>query len=651
MAYGRVPEYHRANLGSFGRVQRLSNMFAGATKVNTATVTASALDVAAKIATDEVKESENLIQKAFFEQSRLNVESGMASLASKYKFDVEGFEKAVNEDRTKLLGEIPSKNTTAYASMFDSYKNHYRQAIVRNQQKQQEETIKASFLTANKKYFDDAVRFARTGNEDLIQENVKNYMENRELLFKQGFVSPEAYVKMGEDLADNVELQKNLGIFDTVMPQGDEAVFNYLNNFEQRNDMSIDRRDRFASAMAAEYNSYKARHAVQQAEYRKQAGFVIDALNNGLEPQIDIAGLENSLKMSGDIDSLKKLQTAVSLSQDVKSFVKLSPGQMTSLLEENRNNIKTEYDLARFNALQKTYASAVKELSEDPLNFALSRNVVQDKGFDAANPEAVTVRLENGRFLKEKYNLPYVPVMTKAEGEAAGKMIAMGDYQSNAAFLGQIYQSFGEDAEQVFELVGKKNPEFAQAASVFLANPDTALGILHGASIVKNQKEFVPKADDFNKAYYDLIGLDVFDALKSEDQAHIKDSVYVYAAKLNYDKGNTDKTVDDEVLEKAVKDVLGDVAEIDRDGWFAGSIKVIAPQGVTADNFETWFSQLEDEKLKGAYTALGYSVSAQKLRESGRLFWVGDRKYQIKIDDWLLLNEDGTPFVLTYDGE
>lgn len=44
-------------------------------------------------------------------------------------------------------------------------------------------------------------------------------MDNRELLFKQGFVSPEAYVKMGEDLADNVELQKNLGVLIPLCPR------------------------------------------------------------------------------------------------------------------------------------------------------------------------------------------------------------------------------------------------------------------------------------------------------------------------------------------------------------------------------------------------------------------------------------------------
>ncbi len=649
--YGRVPEYHRANFGNLGRIQRMSNAFAGAGKINRAGVVAEALLGAAGIAAEKARESEDMIQKAFFEQSRMNVESGLASLASKYKFDAEGFDKAVDENRSRLLGEVPEKKAIEYAAMFDGYKNHYRQAIVRNQQTQQEETLKASFLTANKKYFDDAVRFARAGREDLLQENVRNYMDNRELLFKQGFVSPEAYVKMGEDLADNVELQKNLGVFDTVMPQGDEAVFNYLDNFERRTDMSIARRDKFSAAMAAEYNSYKARHAVKLAETRKQAGFVVDALNKGLEPQVDIAALETELKAAGDLDGLKKLQTAVGLSQDVKAFVRMSPDQMSSLLADSRDNIRSEYDLARFSTLKTTYDEAMRELRDDPLDFAISRGIVQDSGFDAGNPEALALRLENGRFVKEKYKLNYVPVITKAEGDAVGRMIETNGYQENSAYLGQVYQSLGDEAWQFFDVVGRKNPEFAQAASVYKNSPETASGILQGAEILKEQKEYAPKKEDFDKAYYDLIGQDVFSMLRPEDQANIKNSVYAYAAKLNSDNGVVDNTVADDVLEKSVRDVLGEKVDIDRDGFWTGGFTTIAPQGVSADDFELWFSGLADERLKGAYTAAGYSVSAGTLKERGTLLWAGDRKYLSRVDDWLLLNEDGTPFVLDYDGE
>ena len=50
-------------------------------------------------------------------------------------------------------------------------------------------------------------------------------------------------------------------------------------------------------------------------------------------------------------------------------------------------------------------------------------------------------------------------------------------------------------------------------------------------------------------------------------------------------------------------------------------------------------------------TAAGLSVSAETLKERGTLLWAGDRKYLVKVDDWLLINEDGMPFVLDYDGE
>lgn len=534
--------------------------------------------------------------------------------------------------------------------MFDGYKNHYRQAIVRNQQTQQEETLKASFLTANKKYFDDAVRFARAGREDLLQENVRNYMDNRELLFKQGFVSPEAYVKMGEDLADNVELQKNLGVFDTVMPQGDEAVFNYLDNFERRTDMSIARRDKFSAAMAAEYNSYKARHAVKLAETRKQAGFVVDALNKGLEPQVDIAALETELKAAGDLDGLKKLQTAVGLSQDVKAFVRMSPDQMSSLLADSRDNIRSEYDLARFSTLKTTYDEAMRELRDDPLDFAISRGIVQDSGFDAGNPEALALRLENGRFVKEKYKLNYVPVITKAEGDAVGRMIETNGYQENSAYLGQVYQSLGDEAWQFLTRSAAKS---GIRSGGLCLQKQSGNGFRHssGGRNPEGTEGICSEKEDFDKAYYDLIGQDVFSMLRPEDQANIKNSVYAYAAKLNSDNGVVDNTVADDVLEKSVRDVLGEKVDIDRDGFWTGGFTTIAPQGVSADDFELWFSGLADERLKGAYTAAGYSVSAGTLKERGTLLWAGDRKYLARVDDWLLLNEDGTPFVLDYDGE
>lgn len=650
---GRVPEYFTNGLQSVIQAPRLSSNAPVVMAKSLTGVIGDAAGDAALLMLHEAKKEQKIAEDRALEETSLTVDKGLASLANKNRLDPEKFNSAAEEEKNKWLAEVPKERQEDYLLMFEKQKHRYSKTIENNRQRLEQEKQTATFLTAADKYYNEALKSSRRGDVKELQTNINAYMNVRQNLMDSGAVSAERYADMGIKFSDDIELQKYVGEFDAVKTQGTEKVQEYLNNFLKREDMPAPRRQRFANAILADYRTYQAGHALQSKELLEKANFVMKATAQGLEPQIDTAELLNGLENSGQFDAARKVRQSIELGKQTQEFVKLPFAAMKHEIETLQQKQQTPFDLAQLNAYQSVLKTAAAEISNDPLNFAISRKIVDDKPLNMANlKESAETRISNAKLVQQRYSLEELPLLTKAEADNFAMIIRSGDKRNNAALLGDLYEGFGEYSHAVINAIAPKVPQFAQAAALYQTNPQAALDVIEGVEIVKRQKEYTPASEnEFNKVYYETIGNDSFLDTSPEWRDNLRQTVKARLAKLNLDKGKTDRQIEKSDIKTAIKDVIGDIAELEMDGsgWlWDSSFKAPAPQGKTADDLENWYMNLTDNDVAQAVTLSGHKVTIADIHTAGKLSFAGDGKYFVRINGQLLYLPTGKPFVLTY---
>lgn len=648
----RVPEYFTDGLYGLARGQRIGNNAPVQRGTTAGEVIAKAALVAGTRMLATANKEEQLAEQRQFEESQLNVEKGLENLARKNEFDSEAFEKEASEQKADWIKEIPAEKRQDYNLMFDKYQSRYSGIIRNNEFKRQKEGEKATFLTAAQNYYQKAVTASRSGDDTELTDNVNGFMSIRKNLMDGGHISAESFVKMGQDFTDNIEQQKYLGEFDKIKTQGQIQISHFIGNFMRREDIPIEKRKKFANAMLSEYQTFQAQNSILLHDLREKSAFIQNSLTSGIEPDVDAAEVLNQLKSAGDMQEYGKLYKSLELGKEIKEFVKLTPSAMYEELATMKDNISDQDALIKYNSLQKVYYSAVKDLNEDPIQFAQSRKIIIDKGFDLTNPAIMEQRLENGRLLQTKYKLSYTPLISKAEAGALSNAINNNDSRQNAVLVGQIYSVFKDKSHDIFRKVAPKNPQFVHAAAIFENDQQAAVTILEGADIAKNQAEYTPKSEiDFDEVYYNRIDESMFSEMTSEWRGNLKKTVKSTMAKINYDEKKNDREVEDDYVKQAIKTVVGDIANIEMDGsglLWDSSFKVPVPRGTSIDDFEDWYEDIDDNSFLEALTLAGKRPTAKEIHKFGTLHFVSDGKYRVRLNGELLYDKNGAPFVLTY---
>lgn len=645
---GRVPEY-------FSRMPRAEGMrlatnapFIPRQQI-ARNVTSAALELAGAYLEKERREK-RIADNRQYEESSIALNSTLSEKAEKFRFDQEKFDAACKEEREKFLADIEEDKKADYGLLFDRQAARYSQNIFQNQSRLNQEKQTAVFLNASRTYYDAATTAARSGNMEEAQYNIDRFMEVRESLMNSGELSAEKYADMGLRFSDEVEKQKVLGEFDAVKPLGEEKVREYIGNFMKREDMPVERRQKFVNAMLGDYRTFQANNELAGKQYLEQADFIADAVSRGLEPDIDTTAVIEGLETSGNFEAAKKLRQVISLGAETKEFVKLSPGTMKTEIDNLKQNPRTPYDLARLNSFEKTMSAALKEIRQDPMNFAISRKIVDDRSldFNSLTPEAAQRRLQNAKLVQQRYSLPEAPVLTQNEAAALGAAINAGDARSNAALLAVINQNFPENTGAIVRSIAPKAPQFAQAAALYRSNPAAAVDIIEGVDIMKYEPEYTPSSeDDFNDIYYQKVNNEMFAYMSPEWRENIKKTVKANLAAKNRSDGNTKRQAESDKINAAIKDVVGEIVTIDNDNNF----KIPAPQGVSGEDFENWFLGLTDDAVPAdARTLTGNHVDAANIVDSCALRYAGNGKYLVEhYQNGLIYRADGSPLLLEFD--
>lgn len=650
---GRVPEYFSRMPVAEG-VRLATNAPFIPKEQLASTVTNAALELTGAYLEQERREK-RIADNRQYEESSIALNTTLSKKAEKFRFDQEKFDAACREEREKFLADVEEDKKADYGLLFDRQAARYSQNIFQNQSRLNQEKQTAVFLDASKKYYDGATTAARSGNMEEVQYNIDRFMEVRESLMNSGELSAEKYADMGLRFSDEVEKQKVLGDFDGIKQQGDEKVREYIDGFMKREDMPIERRQKFANAMLADYRTFQASNQLAGKQYLEQANFIAEAVSKGLDPDIDTMAVLSGLENSGNYDAAKKLRQVISLGSETKEFVKLDPVAMKTEIDNLKQNPRTPYDLAKLNNFEKTMSTAIAEIKNDPMNFAISRRIVEDKPLDFSKltPTAVQKRIQNAKLIQQRYSLPEAPVLTQSEASALGAAINAGDARSNAALLSTINQNFPENTGAIVRLIAPKAPQFAQAAALFRDNPTAAIEIVEGVDIIKHEPEYTPSSeDDFNGIYYQKIDNEMFAYMSPEWRENIKKTVKASLAAKNRNSGNTKRQAESGQINAAIKDVVGEIVKIEMDdtGFWDETFKVPAPQGVSGDDFENWFLGLTDDDIPAdARTMTGNHVAASDIVGQCALRYAGNGKYLVEhYQNGLIYRADGSPLILEY---
>lgn len=601
------------------------------------------------------KSKETPEDRLYKNKKEREINETIATDAATFRYKPEEFLEKAQKSKETVLKDVPDDKWDWVNQTYEERINGYHQTIVNNKLALNRQQQLQDFTAKSDEYRDAAMTAAANGDALAFSQNLVKWRENEDFMFNNGFMDGAKKTARMKEFTNTAVVQQNIAGAKQLF--GDTVQLNsFLNNIDKSKTYTPELKRSIKQSVLSEYNNWSALNKVKSAEVMKKADFGIKAYSMGLEPDgFDVNDTIAELKASGQTEKAAQLENAFELKNEMSSFASLAPAQMSSELAELKKNASDQNDLNRIQVLEKLADTAQKEISNDALSFAISHKVVKDDGIDFNKPNTLVERQKNAAFLQEKYGLDKKPLMTKGEIKTLQATLANADSESKAAMLATLSNSFGEDADQIFESVSEKNPEFAVAGKIFTRDPITAAHIVEGTAIAANEKGFAPSQNAalnnaFGRLDQALSNFDTKDVNKVK-QAVIANMTYLNKAKNLYKDGDVLDSDKVEVADEAIEQVLGNkiVRMSVGDGWFGERYYTVLPPDTTQDAFEDWLKKLKDNEINNAFIG-DKRVSAKTIQDNGQLIYDGDNQYTVKINGDYVRHADGSPLILTYGG-
>lgn len=582
------------------------------------------------------------------------IDTVLAKIGSDNRLNPEGFDTAAEDKLNELLDKVPEKHQQWFMETYSQRRNGYFHTVNVNTEENKYNRQLEGFMQHSEELRAQAMNYAKQGNQAGYNETLNKWRENEEYMYSHGFMNIHTKISRLQDFTNNAIVEQQTGYAKQLFGNSDKLQLQ-IKSIENSSKYTPEQKKSIINSIKGEYSSWQAKNKVGNDELSAQADFGIKAYNDGIEPtDFNAEETMQNLLSKGLVKKAAELQNAVRNKEVTATFAGLNPLQMESTLRDMKKNAKTKEDLSLIKTLESLKDKAENQLANDPLAFALDHNVVDGGAIDFNKPESVASRVQTARVVQQKYGLSYTPLITKNEAIFFSNQIQNMQAPQKAQALANIYTGFGEDAKVIFNALAPKNPEFAQAAALYMNNPNAAINILEGMDIVKNQPEFTPsKTADFDSEYYKKIGTEVFSEMSPEWNEGIKKTIKADLAVQNKETGVTDRSFNSDNFNKAFAETIGEIVDIkmnDTGYLFKDSFKTVTPSGVSATDFENWWRGIDDEKLKDCYTMSGIDVDAQTLDGYGSAHFIGNGRYRVKIRGEYVY-KDGIPLILEYGEE
>jgi hypothetical protein len=301
-------------------------------------------------------------------------------------------------------------------------------------------------------------------------------------------------------------------------------------------------------------------------------------------------------------------------------------------------------DLDRLEIADETYREKIKGVTSDPWGYYTAKGVLQEEPGSLldASAESAAVILENRRLAQEKVKQleggkVRLPLLRPQEIAQLSAMKETADPKQLAATLTTIGSTMnGAERRATVAAVAAKEPMLAVAMG---KDFNTASRLLAGS---KADGE-VSKAKVREKAAEKLKGI----AMDGSINDALNDAVFAYYKQLALEKGETSKEVQSDILDQAVRDVVGDIVDVN----IGRPSRVIAPQGMTAEQVEDRLFSIDDALLKEQQGQLPettdrFRVSARQIALYGQFLSAGNGVVAVRFPDGILRRDDGRLYTI-----
>lgn len=392
--------------------------------------------------------------------------------------------------------------------------------------------------------------------------------------------------------------------------------------------------------------------------------------SGNLQQYLNIQGMTNDVLVASSevvgADQLSKISDTTRKDNAVNfmaGMTRNSPSQALSVLNSGKLGeifTKREIDKLKDNAERKatTLLKADLQLRRDNPMRWLETNGSTPPEIDFADPRSFQDRADYVTRQRELHPAMNIPMLRNEEADALQAILKKSNPQQASETLQSIAinspEGFMDDI--AFQLFNKK-PEYGAALSLSQQAPVISRDILRGEQLIASKSVVVPTDSSLMQSE---VWADLGNAIGEPTTRRqiLTATKSLYTSRM-FDAGKSDtKDIDTDILEAALKDVVGDVGEIN-------NAKVVTFRGlnnqvVTADDFEDAFDDMTDEDILKTGQSLPYSggkqVDMDFVREWGRLVAVQDGKYRVHLvvsgneimDNTYLTNEDGSPYVLDF---
>ena len=384
--------------------------------------------------------------------------------------------------------------------------------------------------------------------------------------------------------------------------------------------------------------------SLARQELRTTMTDINNTVSNGIMVKNDILDGVADKALSYGLD--EEYQTIVDLKKnqsELRQFVNdTSLAGQTTRLESLKTEIQNG-DISKsglYDILSKTYETKLESIKKDPWGYYSATGIITTPTpvTDVQSfKDNVSDRLSSINLISARDGV-VMPLLSASETLALKDNISSGNAKQVAQQLTNLSQVIPDDYKPTFaSQLSKTDPVLASA---MISEPQVAIGILNGDKIKDA------------KVQPSLISTEVSNKLQSAVQSveslnGIQASVFAYYKHLSLTEGVLgDSTVDQNRLNRAIKDVVGDVQGVSVGG---NSSQVIIPNGMTAYNIEDAFNALDNNVLSMAgYSAPFAGVNAidpQDLIENATIVSTGKGQYGFVLSGiGVVQDKDGKPY-------
>lgn len=354
-------------------------------------------------------------------------------------------------------------------------------------------------------------------------------------------------------------------------------------------------------------------------------------------------GKARQLGMSREEDALTEAQNRQSA---VADFVLLPINQMNGRIKQAESQAQTG-DLKQLETLQRyreVRQKKVTALKDDPRSYYEAHGIIQTPQTSILTGDAdeIARRRKEAERVREAEGIN-IPIATSAEVDSIiEKYDNGGDISREMATLGQ---SLSADERAVIGASFAKKERGAFAIAMATKNPVVSSKILTGSKM-----ESPIKPTDFESS----LGGKLVGAVADSQAKNVKDAVFSYYKKRAAEKMNTDAFVDANILDEAVRAVVGDVEPVN---IYGGVSSVVIPPDMKSNDVIDRLMSLSQADLNmvgGGGTGAGLRdfsnnrVTPESLFYGNRLLATGDGIYAFinKATGQPLISPDGSLFEL-----